>query len=174
PDKVAVALLLLHEWAARRGLEPSEIAYQARSPGREPLRFSARGDEALDRAFRIQWLSPELSGRQRERLLERSGRPPELVVIQPLKEFTCALCGTDDAGLLIMQQAGPVCLACAGMDHLVFLPSGNAALTRRAKAASGLSAVVVRFSRSRRRYERQGLLVERQALERAEAARPAR
>jgi hypothetical protein len=33
---------------------------------------------------------------------------------------------------------------------------------------SSLSAVVVRFSRSRRRYERQGLLVEEAALERAE------
>jgi hypothetical protein len=43
------------------------------------------------------------------------------------------------------------------MDHLVFLPSGEAALTRRAKKASGLSAVVVRWSRTRKRYERQGL-----------------
>jgi hypothetical protein len=42
-------------------------------------------------------------------------------------------------------------------------------LTRRAKARSARHAVVVRFSRSRRRYERQGLLVERQAL--AEAQR---
>jgi hypothetical protein len=37
-------------------------------------------------------------------------------------------------------------------------------LTRRVKAKSARSAVVVRFSRSRRRYERQGLLVEPQAL----------
>jgi hypothetical protein len=54
------------------------------------------------------------------------------------------------------------------MDHLVFLPAGNTALTRRAKAASGLSAVVVRFSRARKRYERQGLLVEERALADAE------
>jgi hypothetical protein len=59
-------------------------------------------------------------------------------------------------------------MGCADMEHLVFLPSGDAALTRRAKAASRLSAVVVRFSRSRRRYERQGILVEEDALERAE------
>ena len=67
-----------------------------------------------------------------------------------------------------MEDSGPVCLTCAEMEHLVFLPSGDAALTRRAKAASGLSAVVVRFSRSRGRYERQGILVEECALERAE------
>ena len=54
------------------------------------------------------------------------------------------------------------------MDHLAFLPSGEAALTRRAKKASGLSAVVVRWSRTRKRYERQGLLVEEAALEQAE------
>ena len=67
-----------------------------------------------------------------------------------------------------MEDSGPVCLTCADMEHLVFLPSGDAALTRRAKANSGLSAVVVRFSRSRGRYERQGILVEEGALERAE------
>jgi hypothetical protein len=43
-------------------------------------------------------------------------------------------------------------------------------LTRRAKKASGLSPVVVRFSRARGRYERQGLLVEEDALVQAEAA----
>jgi hypothetical protein len=50
----------------------------------------------------------------------------------------------------------------------VFLPAGDAALTRRAKKASRLSAVVVRWSRSGKRYERQGLLVEEPALEQAE------
>jgi hypothetical protein len=55
------------------------------------------------------------------------------------------------------------------MDHLAFLASGDAALTRRAKRASRLSAVVVRFSRARGRYERQGILVEESAIERAEA-----
>ena len=37
-------------------------------------------------------------------------------------------------------------------------------VTRRAKAKSAKYAVVVRFSKSRGRYERQGLLVEPQAL----------
>jgi hypothetical protein len=55
-----------------------------------------------------------------------------------------------------------------GADHLVFLATGDAALTRRAKKASGLSAVVVRFSRSRGRYERRGILVEEAALASAE------
>src|SRR5207244_5016527 len=41
-------------------------------------------------------------------------------------------------------------------------------LTRRAKKHSVLSAVVLKWSRARKRYERQGLLVEERALELAE------
>jgi hypothetical protein len=55
------------------------------------------------------------------------------------------------------------------LDHLLFLPAGDAALTRRSRKYSTLSAVVLRWSRARKRYERQGLLVEEEALERAEA-----
>ena len=68
-----------------------------------------------------------------------------------------------------MEGERPLCLACADLDHLVYLPRGDAALTRRARKHSSLSAVVVRFSRARKRYERQGVLVEESALERAEA-----
>jgi hypothetical protein len=61
-----------------------------------------------------------------------------------------------------------LCLTCADLDHLVYLPRANTALTRRARRHSRLSAVVVRFSRTRKRYERQGVLVEEMALDRAE------
>jgi hypothetical protein len=67
-----------------------------------------------------------------------------------------------------MESERPICLRCADLDHLIFLERGDAALTRRASRYSTLHAVVVRFSRSRKRYERQGVLVEEQALERAE------
>jgi hypothetical protein len=90
-----------------------------------------------------------------------------IVVIQPVRAFVCAECG-GGSDLLRMQDAGPLCLACSDLDHLVFLPSGDAAVTRRATKASALSAVVVRWSRSRKRYERQGTLVEESALELAE------
>jgi hypothetical protein len=67
-----------------------------------------------------------------------------------------------------MEDAGPHCLTCVDLDHLVFVPAGDAALSRRARKASGLSAIVVKFSRSRRRYKRQGILVEPEALKLAE------
>src|SRR5262249_55467089 len=100
---------------------------------------------------------------------ERQSRPPELVVIQPVNEWACTSCsGTGD--LLIMEGDGPLCLSCAGMDHLVLLPAGNATLSRRARKASQLSAVVVRWSRTRKRYERGGVPAEKAALEQAEEA----
>jgi hypothetical protein len=49
----------------------------------------------------------------------------------------------------------------------MFLSSGDAPLTRRTKVKSARHAVA-RFSKNRRRYERQGLLIEPQALEAAE------
>jgi hypothetical protein len=98
---------------------------------------------------------------------EQPAKPAGLVVISPLKDWTCAGCGgTDD--FLKMEDAGPLCLTCADLDHLIFLPSGDAALSRRAKQASRLSAVVVRWSRSRKRYERQGILAEEAAIQQAE------
>jgi len=98
---------------------------------------------------------------------QQQAKPADLVVISPLQDWTCAECaGTGD--FLIMDDAGPLCLTCADLDHLIFLSSGDAALTRRAKQASRLSAVVVRWSRSRKRYERQGILAEEAAIQRAE------
>lgn len=67
-------------------------------------------------------------------------------------------------------EKGALCLSCADLDHLVFLQPGDAALTRRARKASLLSAVVLKWSRARKHYERQGILVEVEALEKAEAA----
>lgn len=70
--------------------------------------------------------------------------------------------------LLVLDEGAPRCLDCADLGHLVFLPRGDTALTRRAREESALSAVVVRFNRRRSRYERQGVLVEEAGLARAE------
>ena len=165
--KLSAAMRLFRRWARRRGLIPSETAYVARTRDRRSLRFGVRGDPEIERAYRTHWVSPELSEQKRARLAERRSRAPDLVVISPLKTWTCTGCaGT--GGLLLMEGAGPLCMDCADLDHLVYLPAGDAALTRRARRASRLSAVVVRFSRSRKRYERQGILIEEAALERAE------
>ena len=95
----------------------------------------------------------------------------DIVVFEILRESACAECG-EELGrrqLLRLERERPLCLTCADLAHLVFLPSGDAALTRRASKHSKLRAVVVRFSRARKRYERQGVLVDEAALARAEA-----
>ena len=168
-SKISTAMAALRHWAQKQDLNPSETAYLSRSRDHRPLRFSKSGDPAIEAAYRTHWVSPELSEAKKERLAEKQGRVPDLVVISALKEWICTECaGTGD--LLVMEGDGPLCLVCADLDQLVFLPAGDAALTRRAKKASGLGAVVVRFSRSRGRYERQGVLVEEEALAQAEVA----
>ena len=162
--RIAEAMKLFHSWAAERGLSASQTQYVARTPQRQALRFSRSGDPAIEGAYRTHWVAGELSETNRERLAEKASRAPELVVVQPLnKEWTCHRCGgTGD--LLLMENPGPACLRCVGLDDLEYLAAGDALLTRQARAKSALCAVVVRFSRSRRRYERQGLLVEPQAV----------
>jgi hypothetical protein len=161
-------LVHLQKWAIAKGLKPFEADYVSAARSRRALRFTSLDEPLLERAWRTHWISPDLPDKQAERVIERQSAPPDLVVIQPVKDFTCAECGDGSGDLLTMDDAGPVCMSCADMDHLVFLPAGDAALTRRAKKASRLSAVVVRWSRSRKRYERQGLLVEAPALDQAE------
>jgi hypothetical protein len=87
------------------------------------------------------------------------------------RKSTCTECGEElgpRALITLVKDTEALCLECADLDHLVFLPSGITALTRMAKKSSKLHAVVLRWARKRRRYERQGLLVEEAALERAE------
>jgi hypothetical protein len=161
--RISEAMKLFRSWAKAEGLVASETDYVARSPQRRTLRFSKSGAPAIEQLYRTHWVSAALSESKRERLAQKASRPPELVVISPLNDtWTCHRCG-GSGNLLMMENAGPACLRCVGLDDLEFLPAGEALLTRRAKAKSPRHAVVVRFSKSRRRYERQGLLVEAQA-----------
>jgi hypothetical protein len=87
----------------------------------------------------------------------------DLKVFITTRSSSCSECGEDlgrRAWITLVEDKGALCLACADLDHLLFLPAGDAALTRRSRKHSTLSAVVLRWSRARKRYERQGLLVE--------------
>jgi hypothetical protein len=94
----------------------------------------------------------------------------ELVVFAIVRDSKCTECGKQlwKGDFLFLEGGHALCLSCADFDHLLYLPRGDAALTRRARKYSPLNAVMVRFSRSRGRYERQGILVSEAALERAE------
>lgn len=122
----------------------------------------------IEKNYRTHFVSPALSAQKQERLQARLDQAP--VVFQILRGSLCSECGAglEQDSFLLMEADQSLCLPCAGLGELEFLPSGDPALTRRATKYSGRTAVVVRFSRSRKRYERQGILVELAALEKAE------
>lgn len=171
PKKISRSMEIFHNWAQQKGLNPVETSYLARTrgPSRE-LQFSKSGDPNIEKAYRMHYVSPELSERKKEKLRERLSKPPELVVFWIQRDSQCSQCKKElpKGSLLLMETDQPLCMTCADMDHLVYLQSGDTALTRRAKKYSTLSAGVVRFSRTRQRYERQGILVQEAALNKAE------
>src|SRR5438093_3658812 len=101
---------------------------------------------------------------------EAEGRSRELIVFSLVRESKCSECNKElwRGEFLFKDGERGLCMTCADLDELVYLPSGDAALSRRARKHSPLSAVVVRFSRARKPYERQGLLVSEAALAQAE------
>ena len=174
PENLRQALQFLIDWAEARKLDSTDVEYLSQSLDPKPLRFTPpdSGPE-LEAALRARWLSPNLSDKQRERLEAKQAKAPEIAVVEPLNEdWTCGRCGREGGRLLVMDDAtrGPICLSCAGLSELVFLPAGDTKLTRRARAESSRSFVVIRFNRRRHRYERQGTLVEEDALKRAQRA----
>jgi hypothetical protein len=98
------------------------------------------------------------------------GSGEEIVVFSLVRDSQCTECGDPLPHHCLMRLEGEkaLCLECADLDRLEFLPSGNTAVTRRASKYSALRAVVVRWSRTRKRYERQGILVDPEAIRRAE------
>ncbi len=102
---------------------------------------------------------------------KETDKSEELRVFVSYKESACNECKekVEKRDLIVFTEKNEIlCLTCADLDHLVYLPAGDAALTRRARKHSTLSAIVYRFSKARKRNERQGVLAELQALEKAE------
>jgi hypothetical protein len=107
-----------------------------------------------------------------EKTAEKTAEKSEIVVfIVRSRDSKCAECGDDIGhhGFLRKEGERGLCLDCADLGELVFLARGDPALTRRATKYSPLRAVAVEWSRSRKRYERQGILVTEEAIARAEA-----
>ena len=151
------ALTALRNWAQDRSL----LAWETSSAG---LRFTADRDLETEQIFWTRWAPKELPV---------PDPPPHGWVNPRVREAEHAFdCGTCDRSrdFLLSDRRGGICLECTGLGHLVFLPSGDSALTRHTRTASRTSAEV--FRQVRRRYpgvrdERQGILTELYAIERA-------
>jgi len=171
PNKISSSIAIFLRWAQEKGLKPSETDYvRLAQSGNVPLQFFRSGDPLIEKIFRTYYVSPELWERKRQKLQEKLEKTQQPVVFQNLRDAECSECGADIAqgSTLLMEGDQALCLHCARLDDLEFLPAGDTALTRRATKFSKRAAVVVRFNRARKRYERQGILVERAALEKAE------
>jgi hypothetical protein len=98
------------------------------------------------------------------------GESKDIVVFIIRRDTKCAECGEElgPGRWIRVENDKALCLACADLAHLEYLPSGNTALTRRATKHSPLRAVVVQWARARKRYERQGILITAEALRLAE------
>lgn len=159
PEKFRKAINYFREWVQQRGLKPIQASYTRRGPrGVEELRITPDGNPEWENFYRTHYAPADLSEKKKAKLTEKLTKAPDLVVFEKVsEEGNCTECDTElhKGSFLFMEKGKPLCLQCADLDTLVYLPAGDAALSRRARKYSSLSAVVVRFSRARKRYERQ-------------------
>ena len=94
----------------------------------------------------------------------------EILVFIVRKDTKCDECGVElwKGSFIKLEKKGALCLSCADLDHLDFLTAGDPALTRRSSKHSKITAKVLKWSRTRNQYERQGILVEPAAIDKAE------
>jgi hypothetical protein len=154
--KVLEAAQLFADWGRGR-FNANHEPHVSATRDRRALRFTARDTDAVHLRY-----STDKPRAVKDQKL------PDLVVLAAKATFECAECrGPDD--FLMIDAGEAICLGCADLDHLVFLKAGDATLSRRARKESGLAAIVLRPDpRRRNRTQRLGILVEPDALERAE------
>jgi hypothetical protein len=103
--------------------------------------------------------------------VDRMAKQEDLRVFFSSRDSRCDECqeklGSGEL-IALTDKRKVLCFSCADLDHLVYLPAGDPALTRRARKHSRLSAIVLKFSKARKRNERQGVLIEEAALKLAE------
>jgi len=159
-------------WATSNNLQPIEGNYvTALRQGKIQRPITMDGNPERERFFRTQFRSPDLTPTQLKRLETKQQKAPELTVFQLVSDDgSCSQCGEElfKGSFMFMELKQLFCLNCADLGHLEFLPRGDTALTRRTKKHSPLTAVVVRFNRARKRYERQGILATAEAIAQAE------
>lgn len=156
PIEVTEAVKALGTWALDRDLKPWVTDYGN-------LAFTADRDPPTERGSRIRWSATEIPG---PKALPPRSKPPRVLAVE--RDADCRKCGAVH-DLLLRDKAGGICVDCAGLGHLVFLPSGDAALTRHTTKAAPVSAVVMLPNMQRMRHERQGILTDQRTIELAAA-----
>ena len=170
--KLAQTFRTFTERAHNQGLVPVEATFRA--TGRDQsyqLNVTAGADPERETFFRTCYAPADITPRKLEALRKKLNKPPDLVVFMTVRSaLACEECGDEmtRGDFLFREKDKSLCLRCADLDHLEFLPSGDAAMSRRARKYSPLSALVLQFNRRGKRYERRGILVTARAIEQAE------
>jgi hypothetical protein len=170
-ERRANVLKHLENWGSEKKLDcTAEEFYPASREAAGELQITEDGSRKLERLYRLCLVKPGLTERKRKTIEKKITKRPDLLVFVSFREDCCAECGDDIGKGQFIFLSGPdtLCLSCADLDHLAFLPSGNVAMTRRARKYSPLSAIVLEHNRRRHRQQRIGLLVTEDALVKAE------
>jgi hypothetical protein len=172
PKKLAITFETFSAWAqeGKCVLVTAPLRGSGRDQSHE-LRVTADAAPEMEALFRTYYAPADITPRKLEALKKKLNKPPDLVVFMTVSDSVhCQECDDEmpRGDFLFREGKRSLCLCCADLDYLEFLPSGDAAMSRRAKKHSPLSAVVVQFNRRRKRYERRGILVASQAIEQAE------
>lgn len=100
---------------------------------------------------------------------EKSGKSAEAVfaLSRPSRCYSCDT--TQNPGDLVRLKPGAdeqevLCRNCAGLASYVVIPAGNARLTRAAKKHANKCYVIMKWSELWKCYERQGLLIDGEAV----------
>ena len=114
-------------------------------------------------------MASPMDQRDRDHARHLAKTSKDIAVFAILNAGKCDRCAEPVAAgeMLTHQDNQSLCLKCAQLEDLVLLPAGDPALTRRASKLSARRAVVLRWSRAGKRYERRGTLVEQKAIDAA-------
>jgi len=69
----------------------------------------------------------------------------EMIIFIVRRDTECSECGRElgKGSFLYLENRRALCLSCADLDHLEYLPKGNTCITRRSRKYSKIQAVVV-------------------------------
>ncbi len=174
PEKLTKIFRLFRQWTADGNFEATVAPYVAKSrSGERKLRLLVDDDPKQEAFWQTRYRRADLTAARKKQIDKKLTKVPDLVVfILSSDDCRCSDCdeAIEQGDWMYREEDQPLCLECADLAHLEFLPSGNATLTRRAKKFSALSAVVMQFNRRRKRFDRRGILVTQKAIDEAEAS----
>lgn len=121
--KISNYLEFLKQWAESKRLKFSRLVYLSSTRNKERLKFTKNGNRDSEEQFSTHFVSPLII--KREQSIQEKFVAPELLCLIVVADRKCAQCGTElpKGSFLFMEKDSPLCLKCANLDQLVFLPS---------------------------------------------------